>query len=93
MAGPINLSMQAKTNSFVAETNACIPKYLCFAQLNSESVIVHIEILKRQRQDGQWSLGRPSRKPPGLPAIPPFDSDSYLDFRPLQLRPQQSCHN
>lgn len=41
----------------------------------------------------QWGLGKPSRKPLGLPAIPPFDGDSYLSFRPLRVRPQQSCHN
>lgn len=55
VAGPIKPSMQAKAKSFVAETNACIPEYLCFAQLNSESVIVHIENL--MRQDGSGASG------------------------------------
>lgn len=55
VAGPIKPSMQAKANSFVAETNACIPEYLCFAQLNLESVIVHLENL--MRQDGSGASG------------------------------------
>lgn len=43
----------------------------------------------------KWSLGKPSRRPLGLPAIPPSgrEGDSYLSSRPLQVRTQQSCHN
>jgi hypothetical protein len=37
------------------DERCCIPEYLCFAQLNSESVIVHIENL--MRQDGSGASG------------------------------------
>lgn len=93
MAGPINPSMQAKANSFVAETNACIPEYLCFAQLSSESVIVHIENL--MRQDGSGASGSHQGDPLEcrLSHRRGREGDSYLSFRPLQVRTQQSCHN
>lgn len=92
LSGRANQPVNAGQGEFIRDGGErCIPEYLCFAQLNSESVIVHIENLVRR--DGQWSLGKPSRRPLGPPAIPPLGGDSYLSFGLLQVRSQLSCHS
>lgn len=56
VARPMNQSMQAKANTFVTRTNtASRDVVMRFAQLNSESVIVHIENLVRH--DGSGASG------------------------------------